>query len=107
MPAGEICMIYRCFVILKPSFSSLLSSSLIHQFFFCVPLKTELHYHTVVYTFQTERFLVLVCTVMWMFFFYFRIPVEPEMAPSPSGWRASPAVTKRSLVLAPLFLICR
>lgn len=29
------------------------------------------------------------------------------MAPSPSGWRASPAVTKRSLVLAPLFLICR
>lgn len=38
MPVVDIYMIYRCFVILRPSFSSPLSSHPTFIIFFCVPL---------------------------------------------------------------------
>lgn len=53
-----------------------------------------------------EVVLVFFPSVMWIFF-HLRMPVGEEMAPSPSGWRASPAATKRSPVLALLSLTCR
>lgn len=91
--------------------------SLIHHFMcsflphgWAHPAKNTTKTYSITYScFQSFSNFTSLC-VMWIFVVVvvsLRMPVEQEMAPSPSGWRVSPAVTKRSPVLALLFLICR